>query len=66
MLLSKKIAALAAVFTLALAGTAFASPQPPTEGGNGAGSSGQCTANPDDRPSSCWDQGGPGNQPGPP
>lgn len=39
---------------------------PPTEGGNGAGSSGQCTGNPNDRPSSCHDQGGPGNQPGQP
>jgi hypothetical protein len=42
------------------------SPSPPTEGGNGAGKSGNCTGDPDDRPSSCHDQGGPGNQPGPP
>ena len=42
---------------------AFADPPPPTNGGNGAGSSGQCTGNPDDRPASCHDQGGPGNQP---
>jgi hypothetical protein len=26
---------------------------PPTNGGNGAGQSGQCTGNPDDRPASC-------------
>jgi hypothetical protein len=32
---------------------AFGSPQPPTNGGNGAGQSGQCTGNPDDRPASC-------------
>ena len=48
---------------LSVAGPAFADPPPPTNGGNGAGSSGQCTGNPDDRPSSCHDQGGPGNQP---
>jgi len=59
--------ALAALFGLsAFAPAAWADPQPPTNGGNGAGSSGQCTGNPDDRPSSCHDQGGPGNQPGPP
>jgi len=32
---------------------AFANPSPPTNGGNGAGHSGQCTGNPDDRPASC-------------
>jgi hypothetical protein len=48
---------------LSVAGPAFADPPPPTSGGNGAGGSGQCTGNPDDRPSSCHDQGGPGNQP---
>ena len=26
---------------------------PPTNGGNGAGQSGQCTGNPNDRPASC-------------
>jgi len=31
----------------------FANPAPPTNGGNGAGHSGQCTGNPDDRPASC-------------
>ena len=39
------------------------SPQPPTEGGNGAGKSGQCTGKNEDRPQSCKSQGGPGNQP---
>jgi hypothetical protein len=54
---------LSAAFLLGGAGSAFADAPPPTEGGNGAGSSGQCTGNPDDRPQSCHDQGGPGNQP---
>jgi hypothetical protein len=34
-------------------GAANASPKPPTNGGNGAGSSGQCTGNPDLRPAVC-------------
>lgn len=33
--------------------TALAEPAPPTNGGNGAGHSGQCTANPADRPTVC-------------
>jgi hypothetical protein len=32
---------------------AFASPSPPTNGGNGAGQSGQCTGPAADRPASC-------------
>jgi hypothetical protein len=32
---------------------AAAAPQPPTQGGLGAGQSGQCTGNPADRPASC-------------
>jgi hypothetical protein len=32
---------------------AFANASPPTNGGNGAGQSGQCTGNPDDRPAVC-------------
>jgi hypothetical protein len=32
---------------------AHADAQPPTNGGNGAGQSGQCTGNPDDRPAVC-------------
>jgi hypothetical protein len=56
--------ALAAVFGLsAAAPVAMADPQPPTNGGNGAGQSGQCTGPNADRPSSCQSQGGPGNQP---
>ena len=42
---------------------ASANPSPPTNGGNGAGKSGQCTGPNADRPSSCQSQGGPGNQP---
>lgn len=56
-------AALTAALTFGGIAYATADPPPPTEGGNGAGSSGQCTGNPDDRPQSCHDQGGPGNQP---
>jgi hypothetical protein len=54
---------LAVVFGWTSTAVALADAPPPTEGGNGAGSSGQCTGNPDDRPQSCHDQGGPGNQP---
>jgi hypothetical protein len=32
---------------------AFANPSPPTNGGNGAGQSGQCTGPAADRPHSC-------------
>jgi hypothetical protein len=32
---------------------AFANPAPPTEGGNGAGASGQCTGQPLERPPVC-------------
>lgn len=32
---------------------AYADASPPTNGGNGAGQSGQCTGNPDDRPPVC-------------
>jgi hypothetical protein len=33
--------------------TALANPSPPTNGGNGAGHSGQCTGAAADRPASC-------------
>ncbi len=42
-----------AVMLLASAAPAFASPSPPTNAGNGAGNSGQCTGPADDRPGSC-------------
>ena len=57
---------LAGLVTLALAisaPAAFGNPSPPTNGGNGAGKSGQCTGPNADRPHSCKSQGGPGNQP---
>ena len=47
------ILASGALIAAGIAPTAFASPKPPTNGGNGAGSSGQCTGNPNDRPASC-------------
>ncbi len=61
----KSLAALsaAAVFAAAVVPSALANPSPPTNGGNGAGKSGQCTGANADRPSSCKSQGGPGNQP---
>lgn len=45
--------ALAAFLTVLGSGAAGAEPSPPTNGGNGAGQSGQCTGNPADRPASC-------------
>jgi hypothetical protein len=59
---------LAALFTIlalavVMAPIAMANASPPTEGGNGAGKSGQCTGPQAERPSSCKSQGGPGNQP---
>jgi len=52
--------ALASSFALAAAAPAFAEPSPPTNGGNGAGQSSQCTGPQADRPASCQSQGGPG------
>jgi opacity protein-like surface antigen len=46
-------AALAAGLALGAIAPAAANPSPPTNGGNGAGQSGQCTGNPDDRPAVC-------------
>jgi hypothetical protein len=64
----RSVAALSAAAALAtaLVPAALANPSPPTNGGNGAGKSGQCTGANADRPHSCQSQGGPGNQPGPP
>jgi hypothetical protein len=45
--------ALATGLLIGAAGTAAADAPPPTNGGNGAGQSGQCTGNPDDRPAVC-------------
>ncbi|MBI3979822.1 MAG: hypothetical protein HY331_16725 [Chloroflexi bacterium] len=45
---------LAGLLALATVGSALAdSPKPPTNGGNGAGQSGQCTGPAADRPASC-------------
>ena len=41
------------LLALSIIGTALADAQPPTNGGNGAGQSGQCTGNIADRPASC-------------
>jgi hypothetical protein len=65
MRMKKLIATLlsSAILGASLAPIAAGNPSPPTEGGNGAGKSGQCTGPNADRPSSCKSQGGPGNQP---
>jgi hypothetical protein len=44
---------LGALLLLGNAATAFGDAPPPTNGGHGAGQSGQCTGNPDGRPASC-------------
>jgi hypothetical protein len=54
--MKKRIAV--AVTTLGVLSTlvpaaSIAAPKPPTNGGNGAGQSGQCTGNPADRPAVC-------------
>ena len=41
------------LLALSIIGTALADAQAPTNGGNGAGQSGQCTGNITDRPASC-------------
>jgi hypothetical protein len=50
-----RVAAVALVTAgiLTTAGPAFGNPTPPTNGGNGAGQSGQCTGPADERPASC-------------
>jgi hypothetical protein len=60
----KVIAAGLATIAMSIsAPAALGNPSPPTNGGNGAGKSGQCTGANADRPHSCKSQGGPGNQP---
>ena len=49
---------LALLTTVAVAGSVFANPSPPTNGGNGGGSSGQCTGSAATRPTSCQSPGG--------
>lgn len=55
------VGTLAALLLVIGASATVAVPSPPTNGGNGAGQSGQCTGPQDDRPASCKSQGGPGN-----
>jgi hypothetical protein len=47
------IALSACILAGSFSSVAAANPQPPTNGGNGAGHSGQCTGNPADRPAVC-------------
>lgn len=64
MSMRKLATAFFAVMALAVTtSAASANPSPPTNGGNGAGKSGQCTGPNAERPASCQSQGGPGNQP---
>jgi Spy/CpxP family protein refolding chaperone len=51
----RKVLALlvAGVLAGSMPAAAFGNATAPTNGGNGAGQSGQCTGNPDDRPASC-------------
>jgi Spy/CpxP family protein refolding chaperone len=53
---TRKVTAVAlssAALALATAPIAGANPSPPTNGGNGAGHSGQCTGKASERPASC-------------
>ena len=57
----------AATFVLGLSlgvttGVSGATPSAPTNGGNGAGSSGQCTGPASERPTSCQSPGGVSNR----
>jgi hypothetical protein len=49
---------LAGILLAGGAGMATAEPAPPTNGGNGAGSSGQCTGPASERPTACASPGG--------
>jgi hypothetical protein len=54
--MKRRIAVTFATMVLALGAAvsvSFANPKPPTNGGNGAGSSGQCTGAASARPTSC-------------
>jgi hypothetical protein len=44
---------MASMLTIATASAALATPSPPTNAGNGAGQSGQCTGPAADRPAAC-------------
>lgn len=47
------LSGLALMATSAVVPATLANPSPPTNGGNGAGKSGQCTGKAADRPASC-------------
>jgi hypothetical protein len=47
------LASLMLIATSVVVPGSIANPKPPTNGGNGAGSSGQCTGKAADRPTSC-------------
>ena len=47
------LSALAIAATTVVVPASLSSPKPPTNGGNGAGKSGQCTGKAADRPTSC-------------
>jgi hypothetical protein len=49
--------AAAIAMLMSIGGTAFANPSPPTNGGNGGGSSGQCTGAAQDRPGNACQSG---------
>lgn len=52
------VAILTAGALLLATAAAYAEPKPPTNGGNGAGSSGQCTGPAAERPTACQSPGG--------
>ncbi|WP_318207311.1 MULTISPECIES: hypothetical protein [unclassified Streptomyces] len=58
-MIKQRLGRRAAALMLAIAGVlgagsaALATPHPPTNGGNGAGQSGQCTGPADERPRGC-------------
>jgi hypothetical protein len=47
------VSGLVALTLAVVAAPAYANPAPPTNGGNGAGQSGQCTGSPSGRPAPC-------------
>jgi hypothetical protein len=51
--LKRAVAVVTLAASFSLAAPAFADPSPPTNGGNGAGQSGQCTGPASERPASC-------------
>lgn len=54
------LAMVVALLALVSVGTLLANPSAPTDGGNGAGMSGQCTGAAQERPASCQSPNGHG------